>query len=64
MLSYLGLQLQVNRSLGRCGNTGQQKLYEFCYLLSFDCELSIWIRLFSYKDVTASFGNFLVLQGY
>jgi hypothetical protein len=28
------------------------------------CELSIWLGFFSYKDVTAGFGNFLVLQGY
>jgi hypothetical protein len=36
MLSYLGLNFQVNRSLGRHQNTGQQRLYEFCYLLPFD----------------------------
>jgi hypothetical protein len=35
LLSYLGLKLQVNRSSGRYLNTGQQRLYEFCYLLSF-----------------------------
>jgi len=26
------------------------------------CELSIWLRFFSYKDVAAGFGNFLVPQ--
>jgi hypothetical protein len=26
--------------------------------------LSIWLGFFSYKDVAAGFGNFLVLQGY
>jgi hypothetical protein len=36
MLSYLGLKFQVNRSSGRHRNTGQQKLYEFCYLLPFN----------------------------
>ena len=36
MLSYLGLKFQVNRSLGRHINRGQQRLYEFCYLLPFD----------------------------
>jgi hypothetical protein len=36
MLSYYGLRFQVNRSLGRHHNTGQQRLYEFCYLLPFD----------------------------
>jgi len=28
------------------------------------CGLPIWLRFFSYKDVTAGFGTFLVLQGY
>jgi len=36
MLSYLGLNFQVNRSSRRHRNTGQQRLYEFCYLLPFD----------------------------
>jgi len=34
MLSYI--KFQVNQSSGRYGNTGQQRLYEFCYLLPFD----------------------------
>jgi hypothetical protein len=36
MFSYLGFKFQINRSSGRHLNTGQQRLYEFCYLLSFD----------------------------
>jgi hypothetical protein len=36
MFSYLGLKYQVNRSLERHRNTGQHRLYEFCYLLPFD----------------------------
>jgi hypothetical protein len=28
------------------------------------CGLPIWIGFFSYKNVVAGFGNFLVLQGY
>jgi hypothetical protein len=36
MLSDLGINVQVNRSLGRHQNTGQQRLHEFCYLLPFD----------------------------
>jgi len=36
MLSYLGLKFQINQSLGRYRNTGQQRLYKFCYLLLFD----------------------------
>jgi len=27
------------------------------------CELPIWLGFFSYKDVAAGFGNFLVPQG-
>jgi hypothetical protein len=36
MLSYLGLKFQINRSSERHRNTGQQRLYKFCYLLHFD----------------------------
>ena len=36
MFSYYALQFQVNRSSERYHNTGQQRLYEFCYLLPFD----------------------------
>jgi hypothetical protein len=36
MLSYYGLRFQVNQSSGKHPNTGQKRLYEFCYLLSFD----------------------------
>jgi hypothetical protein len=36
MFSYLGLKFQVNRILERHQNMGQQRLYEFYYLLPFD----------------------------
>jgi hypothetical protein len=36
MLSYLDLKFQVNQSSGRHQKIGQQRLYEFCYLLPFD----------------------------
>jgi hypothetical protein len=36
MSSYLGLKFQINQSLEMHGNTGQQRLYKFCYLLPFD----------------------------
>ena len=39
MLSYLGLNFQVNRSSGKYGNTGQQGLYKCFYLLLFDLSL-------------------------
>ena len=45
MLSYLGLKFQVNRSLGRYRNTGQQRLYECCYLLPFDLQTSYLARI-------------------
>ena len=56
MLSYL--KFQVIQSSGRHGNTGQYRLYEFCYLLPSDCGLPIWLGFFSYKDVAAGFENF------
>ena len=36
MLSYPGLKVSVNRISGRHCNTGQHRLYKFCYLLPFD----------------------------
>jgi hypothetical protein len=45
MFFYIGLTFQVNRSLGRHRNTGQQRLYEFCYLLSFDLWTSYLVRI-------------------
>jgi len=35
MFSYLGFKFQINRISGRHLNTGQQRMYEFCYLLPF-----------------------------
>jgi hypothetical protein len=46
MLSYLGLNVQVNWSSERYLNTGQQRLYEFCYLLPFDSWTSYLARIF------------------
>jgi len=45
MFSYYGLKFQVNRSSGRNHNTGQQRLYEFCYLLPFDLWTSYLVRI-------------------
>ena len=36
MFAYLGLKYHVNRSSERHPNTGQHRLYGFCYLLPFD----------------------------
>jgi hypothetical protein len=63
MFSNLQLKFQVNWSSRRHGNTGQQMLYEFCYSFPFDLWTSTWLGFFSYKDVTTSFGNFLIPQG-
>jgi hypothetical protein len=51
MLSYLKLNFQVNQILERHRNIGQQRLYEFCYLLPFD----LW---------TSYLARILFLQGY
>jgi hypothetical protein len=55
MLSYLGLKFQVNRSSGRHLNTGQQRLYEFCYLLPFDLWTSYLARILFLKGCDSLF---------
>jgi hypothetical protein len=78
MFSYLGFKFQINRSLGRHGNTGQQRLYEFCYLLPFDLWTSYLARILFLKGCGSLFWessnspkifnglqhNFHVLQGF
>jgi hypothetical protein len=78
MLSYLGLKFQVNRSSGRHRNTGQQKLYEFCYLLPFNlwtsylamilfqkgCGRLVWKSTNSTKIFNGLQHNFQVWQGF
>jgi len=36
VLVYVGVMFQMNQSLGRTCDIGQNRLYEFCYLLSYD----------------------------
>ena len=55
MLSYIGLKFQVNRSSVRNLNTGQQRLYEFCYLLPFDLWTSYLARIFFLKGCGSLF---------
>ena len=55
MLSYLELKFQVNRSLGRHRNTGQHRLYEFCYLLPFDLWTSYLAKIFFLKGTGSLF---------
>jgi hypothetical protein len=55
MLFYLGLQFQVNQSSERHCNMGQQRLYEFCYLLSFDVWTSYMTRILFLKGCDSLF---------
>jgi hypothetical protein len=55
MLSYLGLKFQVNQNSGRHRNTGQQRLYEFCYLLSFDFWTSCLAMILFLKGCSSLF---------
>ena len=55
MLSYLALKCQVNRSLARHRNMGQQRLYEFCYLLPFDMWTSYLARILFLKGYGSLF---------
>ena len=49
MFFYLGLKYQVNQSSERHPNTGQQRLYEFCYLLPFNLWISYLARILFLK---------------
>jgi hypothetical protein len=49
MVSYLELKFEINRSSGKHHNTGQQRLYEFCYLLPFDLWTSYLARILFLK---------------
>jgi hypothetical protein len=53
--SYHGLKLQVNQSLGRHHNTDQQRLHEFCYLLSFDLCTSYLVRVLFLQECGSLF---------
>jgi len=55
MFSYVGLKSQVNRSLERHRSTGQQRLYEFCYLLLFDLWTSYLARIIFLKGCGSLF---------
>jgi hypothetical protein len=55
MLSYVGLEFQGNRSLGRHRNMGHQSLYEFCYLLHFDLLTTYLARIIFLKGCGSLF---------
>ena len=58
MFSYLGLKFQVNQSSERHLNTGQQRLYEFCYLLPFDLWTSYLARILFLKGCGSLFWEY------
>ena len=58
MLSYIGFKFNINRSSGRHHNTGQQRLYEFCYLLPFDSWTSYLARILFLKGCGSLFWEF------
>jgi hypothetical protein len=58
MLSYLALKFQVNRSSRKHLNTGQQWLYEFCYLLPFDLWTSYLAMILFLKGCGGLFWEF------
>ena len=55
MLSYIGFKFPINRSLGRHRNMGQQRLYEFFYLLPFDLWTSYLARILFIKGCGSLF---------
>ena len=55
MFSYLGLKFQVNQNSGRYQSTGQQGLYEFCYLLPFDLWTSYLASILFLKECGSLF---------
>ena len=61
MFFYFRLKFQVNQSTGRHCNTGQQRLYEFCYLLPFDLWTFYLARILFLQGCGSLFGNLLVL---
>ena len=58
MLAYLDLKFQVNQIFGRHHNTGQQRLYEFCYLLPFDLWTSYLARILFLKGCGSLFWEY------
>jgi hypothetical protein len=63
MLSYYGLKFQVNRSLEGTTILVNKGCTNFVIYFHLTCGLPIWLGFFSYKDVAAGYGNFLVPQG-
>jgi hypothetical protein len=64
MLDYLGLKVQANEVQEGMEILVNKGCTNFVIYFLLTCGLLIWLRLFSYKDVVAGFGTFLVFQGY
>jgi hypothetical protein len=58
IFSYLGLTFLVNQSSERHHDTGQQRLYEFCYLLPFDLRTSYLARILFLKGCGSLFWEY------
>ncbi|KAJ6970176.1 hypothetical protein NC653_034677 [Populus alba x Populus x berolinensis] len=58
IFDYLGLKIQVNRSSGRNRNTGQRRLYEFCYLLPFNLWTCYLVRILFLQGCGSWFWEF------
>ena len=55
---YVGVNFQMNWSSERTCNIGQNRLYEFCYLLSFDLSTSYLARILFLKGCGNLFWEF------
>jgi hypothetical protein len=58
MFSYYRLKFQVNRTSEMHHNTGQQRLYEFCYLLPFDLWTSYLVMILFLQGCGSWFWEF------
>ena len=55
VIFYVGVNFQVNQSLERTCDIGQNELYKFCYLLSFDLWTSYLARILFLKGCGSLF---------
>jgi hypothetical protein len=58
MFSYYGLKFQVNQTSRRHHNTGQHRLYGFCYLLPFDLWTSYLVKILFLQGCGSWFWEF------
>jgi len=63
MLSYYGLQFRSIRVREGTTILVNRGCMNFVIYFHLTCGLPIWLGFFSYNDVAAGFGNFLVPQG-